>query len=1134
MGWSDWDDWVKRNASWTGLKNIGREALDPLTWQTRLVHGAIGSVKSGSIDPLKTQAASIPQGYWGTSKAMPFYQKNVVDRGASMVTRPFRLMADPNFRAQENQYSSARQAWRAVNPWLGERQQEWESWNNAPRWDFSDKVPSWSPVKSIGVKGAAEIAGDPMTYLSLGTAGGMTEGALQAGAGFATKRGATRAAVGLGKAAEVAGKAAKVGAAIDNPIDALRYGPAKAAALKAAREGQRDFGKFSAKMAAQGVDNPYAPAALNTATGTMTTPPVNYSLANKGTQNFKWVEMTPGKAFPKGTEYKVAKAGGKQRTFAKVPAESATKWYHGGPEGDLYGGMVTRDYATAANYAADVKGGKGVVREVPNEAVEVATAASKDLNGMPYANYENLGFIKRPPEGVKGWAAKVVSKPGETFLTPLEKGMQEAVDQGYPVPDYLLREHPNVKPKVVQKPLTETVTAGATPNVPPSASGEGRLATTPEMANTRPPKPIKPSATGQDLDDMVLKAANDTKVKMNVQKSEYRKALSEKFHAAEAMGEGKSGEEYAKSVSVALKGELPKQEMEGIRGMLTQAQVDELFDRGKHYYPRSIPKQKQYQDALRKVLDGGPIPVDSERAILGGPLGTDFAQMLYKKALAAEKQQRTMLSYIGMGAREASGAMRILQTILDTSAVLRQGIIESLTHPIESGVKAYAKAVHSMGDVRVAQGVVDAFDKHELSPIMHFADGMRMKVPHISLEGTGNLLKGEEMFSGGTFLRKIPVLKQGIALSERHYSTFLNIQRYNRYFADVGEWAKMYPDLADDILKKGQLSEASYAAEAATKRTAKALKQLDELGDWANIITGRGDLPGFLEKHADTLNTVLYASKLLSARVGYVPKGLVYSVQNPILRKQFARELVTLTGSTIGILAAAKALGADVEADPRSVDFGKIRIGNTRIDFMGGFQPYIRYTAQFMTGEKKTAEGISKVNRGDTFARFLRSKESPVAGLVHDMWSGETFIGESSDLSKETLARTAYSKFTPLFVQDVIDSVKEEGAAGAAMASPGFLGANVLTYKTKAPGESAAQTVVKPLAPEQIIENQVWAQNPYWKTINDQIKLAEETYPGSEARLLKKYPKLVQIRKEIASRKRMLKGRSWQNKTVSP
>jgi hypothetical protein len=106
--------------------------------------------------------------------------------------------------------------------------------------------------------------------------------------------------------------------------------------------------------------------------------------------------------------------------------------------------------------------------------------------------------------------------------------------------------------------------------------------------------------------------------------------------------------------------------------------------------------------------------------------------------------------------------------------------------------------------------------------------------------------------------------------------------------------------------------------------------------------------------------------------------------------------------------------------------------------------------------------------------------------------------------------------------------VKQEGAAGAALATPGFFGAGVLSYKNE---PKPVTTVVKPISQDQIIENQAWAQNPYWKVINDQIKLAEETSPGSEARLLKKYPKLVQIRKEIASRKRMLKGRSWQNKT---
>jgi hypothetical protein len=62
------------------------------------------------------------------------------------------------------------------------------------------------------------------------------------------------------------------------------------------------------------------------------------------------------------------------------------------------------------------------------------------------------------------------------------------------------------------------------------------------------------------------------------------------------------------------------------------------------------------------------------------------------------------------------------------------------------------------------------------------------------------------------------------------------------------------------------------------------------------------------------------------------------------------------------------------------------------------------------------------------------------------MWTGETFIGEDADLSKESVARTAWQKFTPMFVQDVYDAVKQEGAEGAAMAAPGFFGASITSY----------------------------------------------------------------------------------------
>jgi len=138
---------------------------------------------------------------------------------------------------------------------------------------------------------------------------------------------------------------------------------------------------------------------------------------------------------------------------------------------------------------------------------------------------------------------------------------------------------------------------------------------------------------------------------------------------------------------------------------------------------------------------------------------------------------------------------------------------------------------------------------------------------------------------------------------------------------------------------------------------------------------------------------------------------------------------------------------ATVEYDSRSADFGKIKIGNTRLDPWAGFRPIFTLIAQLVTGQRKTATGrIQDISRQEAWERFQRSKYSPSFGLVMDIMKGETFLGEEMSLEAENLREQAYQRLTPLFIQDMIDAIKEDGWLGGVVASPGILGIGVVTY----------------------------------------------------------------------------------------
>jgi hypothetical protein len=167
-----------------------------------------------------------------------------------------------------------------------------------------------------------------------------------------------------------------------------------------------------------------------------------------------------------------------------------------------------------------------------------------------------------------------------------------------------------------------------------------------------------------------------------------------------------------------------------------------------------------------------------------------------------------------------------------------------------------------------------------------------------------------------------------------------------------------------------------------------------------------------------------------------------------------ARNIVALTLANMSMFTlvylATKDLPADqqasVEIDPRSTDFGKIKVGNTRVDFWAGFQPYARFVAQLIMAERKTPDGMQALNRGDLIERFARSKLSPAAGLFTDIVKGETYLGDEFALTSEAVADQAFQRLVPMSIQDIYEALDDAGVTGLALSMPSLLGANVQTY----------------------------------------------------------------------------------------
>jgi len=227
------------------------------------------------------------------------------------------------------------------------------------------------------------------------------------------------------------------------------------------------------------------------------------------------------------------------------------------------------------------------------------------------------------------------------------------------------------------------------------------------------------------------------------------------------------------------------------------------------------------------------------------------------------------------------------------------------------------------------------------------------------------------------------------------------------------------------------LEEASKNAEKTGKPIMEDKEALKRLGGMANALTGRGNL-GLAETWADGFNLLFFSPRNLAANVSTL-KDIIHSPQllkraagmemsNVDFAKSIAaKNTLKITGSIAAVLGAASLINPDsVDWDPRSADFGKIKIGNTRVDMTAGMGSIAVLLARTVM-PSQDAEGNWGIGRvkssttglvttlnddtygaqtvGDTVNKFLENKLSPGAAIAKNFWwSGKNFEGDKPTL----------------------------------------------------------------------------------------------------------------------------------------
>lgn len=180
--------------------------------------------------------------------------------------------------------------------------------------------------------------------------------------------------------------------------------------------------------------------------------------------------------------------------------------------------------------------------------------------------------------------------------------------------------------------------------------------------------------------------------------------------------------------------------------------------------------------------------------------------------------------------------------------------------------------------------------------------------------------------------------------------------------------------------------------------------EVGSINEIVNSLTGRGNLNAWLTENGQkALNVTFFSPKNVKSNIDFLTAHAGQNVSK-FAKKQAGQNLMSTLGVMGVVLGLANTLWPDsVELDPRSSDFGKIKIGNTRFDVSGGLASYMVLLGRMWTGETKSTLTGLITKKGEEFGSgskmdflwdFTENKFSPVASLLKTLWLKEDFKGE--------------------------------------------------------------------------------------------------------------------------------------------
>lgn len=527
-----------------------------------------------------------------------------------------------------------------------------------------------------------------------------------------------------------------------------------------------------------------------------------------------------------------------------------------------------------------------------------------------------------------------------------------------------------------------------------------------------------------------LKKANVEAIKVRAeQEAIYTKERGKRADIAEEAGKkvgGLAGFYVRKSL---LEGKFPKVSIKGVAKKLTQKQIDDLINLASNYSGLQFYDRITLVEGLHRLLFGGKSPTMSQEKFVIKFLGEENYEKLKKSRSLNEKIWETVIQLLNfprtlmsslwdmsLGGRQALPVAiaypkifwrmfkRQFSVFFNEQEFQKQQkeVFDSPYYNMLAGIGKYKRPGYhkvAFAEMDAALGLME--DK--------YASQWAQKMPGENIRIVGKLAKAYNLTIG-----------RSVRATARTYTGGANQLRHEvakNILIKANDWYLANKD--KEWFKKGEY-----------ENPMKDIRFLSDLSGLVNNVTGRGKFGGkfgdWLEGANPLLNALFFSVRLMMSRLNLL-NPYYYVKLHPFVRREALRIAMSYA-AVIGAILGAASLWPDKEKikvvwDPRNSDFMKIKLGDTRIDIMAGFQQYLRFAGQEISGklissttgkEFTLGEGYQSLTRLDILARFLEMKEAPVASFFTQWLEGKSVSGEKFSVPKEISKR-----FVPMVITDI-------------------------------------------------------------------------------------------------------------------